>query len=105
DEPVSLQWSYIPCALAPDLDTHDLTGSLYYVLKNEYGIELKTADQVIRTRGATLEEAQALEINEGDAVFAIERVTCDPRGAPVEHLDAVWRGDRYDLHVRLMGGE
>ncbi|NLF00331.1 MAG: GntR family transcriptional regulator, partial [Anaerolineales bacterium] len=42
DEPVSLQWSYIPCALAPDLDTHDLTGSLYYVLKNEYGIELKT---------------------------------------------------------------
>jgi GntR family transcriptional regulator len=104
-EPISLQWSYIPCALARDLDRHDLTGSLYYVLKNGYGIELRTADQVIRTRNATLAEARLLQIGEGDALFAIERVTCDQRGAPVEHLDSLWRGDRYDLQVRLLSSD
>ena len=100
-EAISLQWSYIPCRLAPDLDGHDLAGSLYYILKNAYRIDLKTADQVIRARVATLEEADSLEIVEGAPVFMIERTTFDEHGVPVEFLHSLWRGDRYDLQVHL----
>jgi GntR family transcriptional regulator len=100
-EPISLQWSYIPCALAPDLDDRDLTGSLYYVLKNDYDHTLEAADQVIRTRAATVAEAALLGIKEGDAVFVIERTTLSQRGEPIEFLDSLWRGDRYDLEVHL----
>jgi GntR family transcriptional regulator len=103
DEPISLQWSYITKKLAPDLNKQDLTGSLYYLLKNEYGIEMNTADQTIRARRATPEEARMLETAENEAVFEISRVTYDQENRPVEHLDSLWRGDRYDFHVRLYG--
>ena len=101
DEPISLQWSYIPVQLAPDLDQEDLSSSLYYILKNTYGHELQSGDQKIRTRSATLDEARLLEVDEGAPLFEISRITYDQNQRPVEHLDSLWRGDRYDLQVRL----
>lgn len=103
DEPISLQWAYIPCDLTPGLDEYELSGSLYYSLKNGYGIELRNAAQVIRTRVVTLGEAELLAIDEGDPVFVIERTSRDQSDVPVEHLHSLWRGDRYDLQVQLQG--
>jgi GntR family transcriptional regulator len=100
-EPISLQWSYLSCQRAPGLDGHDLSGSLYDTLRSAYSIELRTADQVIRTRLATDEEALLLEIPAGAPVFAIERTSYDQAERPVEYLHALWRGDRYDLQIRL----
>jgi GntR family transcriptional regulator len=100
-EPISIQWSYIPVELAPDLDRQDLSSSLYYILKNTYGHELISGDQKIRTRSATIDEALLLEIEEGAPLFEISRITYDQNHRPVEHLDSLWRGDRYDLQVRL----
>ncbi len=101
DEPISVQRSYIPLRIAPALDQKNLEGSLYYILKNDYGIELKTADQTIRARNASPEEALLLGIAECEAIFEISRVSYDQNGRPIEHLDSLWRGDRYDFHVRL----
>ena len=100
-ESISLQWSYLPCEHMPDLDRQDLSGSLYYILKNVYGIELRTAQQMIRTRAATDEEALQLAVPEGAPLFVIDRTTYDQNEVPVEHLHSLWRGDRYDLQVRL----
>jgi GntR family transcriptional regulator len=100
-EPISLQWSYVSCQRAPGLDKHDLAGSLYDTLRAGYGIELRTAEQVIRTRMATDEEALTLSIPAGAPVFVIDRTSFDQAEKPVEHLHALWRGDRYDLQIRL----
>jgi GntR family transcriptional regulator len=100
-EPISLQWSYLSCQRVPELDRHDLTGSLYETLSSAYGIELRNADQVIRTRLATIEEAPLLGVPEGAPVFVIDRTSYDQAGKAVEHLHALWRGDRYDLQIRL----
>jgi len=100
-EPISLQWSYVSCQRAPDLDRHNRAGSLYDTLSIAYAIELRTADQVIRTRMATTEEALLLEIPAGAPVFVIDRTSYDQAEKPVEHLHALWRGDRYDLQVHL----
>ena len=102
-EPISLQWSYLPCERMPELDRQDLAGSLYYILKNVYGIELRTAEQTIRTRTATAEEAELLAVPEGAPLFVIDRTTYDQNEVPVEQLHSLWRGDRYDLQVRLFG--
>lgn len=100
-DPLSLQWSYIPCDLAPDLDRQDLTGSLYYLLKSEYDHTLESADQVIRARATTPEEAEVLGLEENDAVFVVGRTTLDQRGDSVEFLHSVWRADRYDFAIHL----
>jgi len=100
-EPIGLQRCYVPCHVAPDLDQCDLTGSLYYTLRDRYGVRLTSSDQVIRTRLATSEEASLLGIREGDPVFVIEGTERDQNGALVNHEHSVWRGDRYDLRVHL----
>lgn len=101
EEPISLQRAYIPLHLVPGLAEKDLESSLYYTLKNDYGIELQVADQTVRTRAATPEESQLLEVPEDTPIFEMSRVTFDQHQRPVEYLDALWRGDRYDFHVRL----
>lgn len=104
-EPVSAETSIIPCRLAPDLHTADLTASLYQTLRSRYGFDLKTSEQTIRTRAADAEEAGLLALRAGDPVFVITGVLADAQGTPVEYSRSLWRGDRYDLQVRLVSRE
>ena len=101
-EAIGIQWCYIPCRIAPDLDESELNGSLYLVWRDSYGVELTASDQVIRARLATRAEAKLLHISEGDPVFAVDGTDYDQNGSPVECEHSVWRGDRYDLRVRLV---
>ena len=103
-EPISLQRSYISTALAPDMHLKDLTGSLYHILRDSYNLIMANASQVIRVRLSTPDEAQLLGISEGSPVFDFTRTSCDPTGKPIEYLESLWRGDRYDLFVRLKPG-
>ncbi|MGD9496549.1 MAG: GntR family transcriptional regulator [Armatimonadota bacterium] len=104
-EPVCVEESFIPQRLAPDLDRQDLTGSLYGLLQSRYGFHLQAAEQTIRIRTADPEEARLLDSAEGAAVFVITGVIRDAGGNPVEYSHSVWRGDRYDLQVRLLSRE
>jgi GntR family transcriptional regulator len=104
-EPVSLVRSYLPEQLTPGLDQHDLTGSVNRVLEQGYGLRLHTADQIVRTRGATAEEAALLDVPEGEPVFVITGVAYDHNEVPLEYLDSIWRGDRYDLQVRRFSSD
>lgn len=104
-EPVSVEDSFIPQRLAPDLDRQDLTSSLYDLLQSRYGFRLQVAEQTIRIRTADPGEARLLEAAEGSAVFVITGVIREAGGSPVEYSHSVWRGDRYDLQVRLVSRE
>jgi len=103
EEPISLQRAFFPTKLMPDLIKLDLTQSFYTIWQNTYNIQPKDAEQIIRTRIATSEEAQLLSITDSDPIFEITRVTFDINNHPFEYLISVWRGDRYDFYVRLTG--
>ncbi len=103
-EPISLQHSYIPAALTPDLDQRDLSKSLYNTLNDSYNLKMADAAQIIRVRLVTPDEASLLEISEGTPVFEFTRTSYDTAGRPIEYLESLWRGDRYDLFVRLRPG-
>jgi GntR family transcriptional regulator len=104
NEPISLQNSYIPTSLAPDLNQKDLAGSLYNILKDHFQLTMASAAQIIRVRLATPDEAYWLTISEGTPVFDFTRSSYDPTGKPIEYLESLWRGDRYDLSVQLRTG-
>jgi GntR family transcriptional regulator len=99
--PVSLQTNYLPAALCPRLEENDLSSSLYRLLETRYGLRLWTGKETLRARGATNHEAHLLDIKEIAPVMHTERITYAANGLPVEYLDAVWRGDRYDFKVTL----
>jgi GntR family transcriptional regulator len=101
DLPLSLQTAYLPAALCPRLEENDLTTSLYRLLESRYGIRLWTGQETLRARKATPSEAQILTIGDEIPVMYTERITYSASGAPVEYLEAVWRGDRYDFKVTL----
>ncbi len=99
--PLSLQTNYLPASLCPRLEENDLSASLYRLLETRYGLRLWTGKETLRARGATSHEAHLLDIKEGAPVMHAERITYAASGIPVEYLDAVWRGDRYDFKVTL----
>lgn len=103
-EPISLQKSYIPFQFAPNLDQKDLSLSLYNILRDHYNLAMASAQQVIRIRLATPNEAQLLAISAETPVFDFNRTSFDTAGRPIEYLESLWRGDRYDLFVQLKTG-
>ncbi len=100
-EPISLQWSYIPAHLCPDLLEHDLSASLTQLLEERYGIRLWTARSSLRARLVQPAEAKLLQISKISPVIYIEQNTFSPEGQAVEFLKTVWRSDRYDFVVNL----
>ena len=101
NEPISLQRAFFAESRMPNLDKNDLTGSFFNLWNNVYSIQPWYGEQTIRTRSATLEEAELLLMTECDPIFEITRVTYDISSRPFEFLISVWRGDRYDFNVRL----
>ena len=101
DAPLSLQVSHLPQHLCPRLEENDLSQSLYRLLEGRYGLHLWTSKEKLRARGADRYEAHLLGVRSGSPVMSAERVTYAASGAPVEYLQAVWRGDRYDFTVVL----
>lgn len=99
--PLSLQTAYLPALLCPRLEENDLSGSLYRLLESRYGLRLWTGRETLRACGATPSQARLLQVREGAAVMYAERITYAADGRPVEYLEAIWRGDRYDFKVTL----
>jgi GntR family transcriptional regulator len=100
-EPISLQDSYLPAELCPNLEDNDLTSSLYRLLESRYGLRLWSGKETLRAQCVQPEEQALLEVPRGTPVMYTERVTYAATGEAVEYLEAVWRGDRYDFTVTL----
>jgi GntR family transcriptional regulator len=87
--------------LCPRLEENDLSSSLYRLLESRYGLRLWTGRETLRACGAIPSQARLLQVREGAAVMYAERITYAADGRPVEYLEAIWRGDRYDFKVTL----
>lgn len=101
--PVTLQTSYLPVAMCPDLPRHDLgERHLVDILLRDYGVALSRAEELIEPAIAGSADAKRLGIRAGVPVFRIERRTFLPDGRVGEFRRAVMRGDiyRYRLDLR-----
>lgn len=105
DVPVAITVNYLDEHAVPGLADQGLSGdSLYDQLFQDYGIELVAGDETIGARDSTAAEASLLEIEEGAAILHIRRRTLNVEGRPIEVVDMVARGDRYQYHAELSGG-
>lgn len=95
--------SWLPDDLGRRVDADRLTacGSLYRILKEDLGILLSEATEIIRAEGATAREASALSIRRGTPVIVMYRWVSDNRGRPVEYARAAAPGDRYQYLAKL----
>lgn len=80
------------------LQDMDLTGSLYSLLR-EYGIEPKLAIHDVSLHFATDEEAQLLEIKNGEPLVCLHEVIYDQKGRPLHNSIQLIRGDRFVFRI------
>jgi GntR family transcriptional regulator len=101
-EPQVLSAAIFPFDIGLRIAQEDLGEVGYYpLLEERYGILLSVADQTIEARRATREEGRRLNIAAGAPVLAVERVTRDIAGRPIELARGVYRADRYRYRVQL----
>lgn len=99
-EPIALEDSSYPTRLLPELDRRDLTGSLYSLFGEAYGLWIDHADQTLWGEVADSTTARMLAAPVGAPLIAFARTSLSS-SVPVERAFSYYRGDRYQLHMRL----
>jgi GntR family transcriptional regulator len=98
-EPVAIENIQLSAARFPGLLDHDLTGSLWALMRETYGVRPLKADA--RVVAVTLDrfEAEALGVTPGSPAIVLTRTVFDDRDAVVELARDVYRGDRTEFSV------
>lgn len=103
DEPVAFENTYLRAEYCPGLEQVDLNNaSLYSYLTKSCKISLGKAIQTIEARKAEAEDARILQIDPGEPVFYLERIThLKDSDLPIEYVEAVYRSDKYKFMVEM----
>lgn len=105
DVPVAIMVNYLVDRLVPGLVERGLSSdSLYGDLTDTYGLDLIAGDETIRARSASALEAALLDVEDEAAVLHVRRRTLGRGNVPIEVVDMVARGDKYQYHAHLTGG-
>jgi GntR family transcriptional regulator len=101
-EPMALERSYLPAKLFPGLEEADLTdASLYQLMEERWDVHVKVADQWGSVTRMDADEAGLLHVTAGQPALMFQRVTRDHRDTVIEYVRSLYRGDRYEVHLRL----
>jgi GntR family transcriptional regulator len=101
DVPLVLEDSWLPGALFPGIADRDLSGSLYGLMRDEYGLEPVRAVERLEPVVARSHEAKALRIEVGAPLMLVERTAYAADGTPVEFARDRHRGDRARWIVKV----
>jgi GntR family transcriptional regulator len=99
-QPLAVEHTSLPAALFPGLLDHRLTGSLYRLMREEYGHAPHTATEVLEPVIATADMAKLLGVDTGSPLMRIERTAYTAAGVPVEYARDVFRADRTRITLR-----
>jgi len=100
--PMALERSHLSAKRFPGLTTAlRKAGSLYKVLREEFGVTVAEAVETIETAPAPPREADLLDTDSGAPMLILSRHSLTADGVPVEWVRAWYRGDRYTFVARL----
>lgn len=102
-QPVSLERAYLPAERFPGLLDRSLSGSIYDLLKTNYGLRAGEAEERIEVVSATASDARTLEVRPGAPLVSILRTAWAVGGQPFEHSRDLFRADRVRMIVRVRG--
>jgi len=101
DQPITLEDSWVPAEHFPGLLEHDLSGSLYALMREHYELAPVSATERLEPVAARAHEAAALGVPEGSPLMLVERVAYAVDDTAVEFARDRHRGDRarFLIHV------
>lgn len=100
--PVAIEQAFYPPDIGIELEKRDLTdAAIYRIFEDELGFEIKEATQTIGATLADPGQASHLDIEAGQPLTSVERITFDTDGRPLEFLRAVYVPERHNFSIRL----
>lgn len=97
--PVSVDRTVLPAARFPGLLGHEMTGSLYALLLDQYGVAIERATSSIRAVLPDDADAGLLELPAASPCLLVHARALDQDGVVVESTHSLYRGDLYELNV------
>jgi GntR family transcriptional regulator len=99
--PMLLETRYINLQYCPNITDQDLSGSLYQIYEEGYGIKLLGAKQHLRIVFLTDEEARLLHCGKSNPAYLVTGVTFSDSMVPMEYEESLYRGDEYEFFVEV----
>ncbi len=99
-EPVTIECTYLPERLFPDMLTYDVSDSLYSILERHYGTEPWEVEEWLEPVKATPQQAELLHIGVDDSLLLVVRTSWSAQGVPIECSYDYFRPDRSRITVR-----
>jgi GntR family transcriptional regulator len=93
--PMALETAYIPVEIVPGLTEENSNLSLYQYIEQHLSLSISEATQEIEASIADSDDAKTLEINIGDPILLIQRISYLQDGIPFEIVKSTFRADRY----------
>lgn len=100
-EPVSVDTSFFPMAIGQQLFSKDLGRDIFPLLENELSINLGRADISLEARPADANIAKLLQMDIGEPIMWVQRLTLDIQNNPVDYEYLAFRGDSYKYHFHV----
>lgn len=98
-EPIAIENIQVSAERFPGLLDHDLTGSLWELMRARYGVDPTRADARVVAVVVDQFEAEALGVKAGSPAIVLTRTVFDAAGTVVELARDVYRGDRTEFSV------
>jgi GntR family transcriptional regulator len=103
--PMTLEDTCVPAERFPGLLDEDLSGSLYALMRDRYGLGPVSATERLEPMAARSYEAGALGVDEGSPLMFVERIAYAADGTAVEFARDCHRGDRARFVIRVVPDE
>lgn len=99
--PVCIENSYFPMDVGRQMFSLDLSGDIFPMLENLFGIPLGGADISLDAILADDEAQQYLNLKTGEAILRVERLTHNRDGRPIDFEYLCYRGDSFKYQFRI----
>ncbi len=97
--PMMKETRYIARAFCPDIGSEDLTGSLYDLYEQQYGLQLTELQQMVSAVMLDGDELHWFDLDEPVPAFCVEGVTFCGKELILEMERSIYRGDVYRFLV------
>jgi GntR family transcriptional regulator len=105
DRPMMVNMAYVPLALCPWLATEPITGSLYRLLSEHYGLTVTRATDKLEAISASKELAALLSIRPAAPLMFVERTAYTTENRILHLGENHIRGDMCRFSINLNGGQ
>ena len=99
--PLIYEESYLPYDKFKGILDMNLSGSMYKIMSEQFGVVLARSKQTISSINLDTKIAKILKIPANSAGIYIESLTFDENSIPIELLYSYHRGDKYKLEIEL----